>query len=294
MEDYPSSYMNLKQSNVFNVSESSNSSRQFSSPRSRTIEELLRQKYAQNTISKENSFSLTLNTPAANLEQVLAKSRFTKRSNNSQSSSTPRFLPKEVKVSIKDLEKKIKDSAPDNSKLVPKNKQEMSTPVTKHSMDLIQKLREEVRNRIGFLEPEEPPDLFEMNVLDRNNYWLLAKQQKIEERRKQKKDRELDGCTFKPVLNTNRLRTPVSFRSKSPNSSYSMQYAKKKTFRSNSTGKMSSRSTPKITTRDSTFITPYISSQLSPSHHKIAYKSGFDMASFLSRAQPVVDYRYFK
>ena len=178
MEEYPNSYINIKQSSIFNISQSSNSSRNLQSPRTRTIEELLRQKYNHNSnISKDNSFSITCSSPAAHLEQVLAKSRFTKRSNDSAASSTPRFLPREAKVSIKELEKRVRDkesiyeNRSGSQKIAVKNSQEVyQKPITKQSMELIQKLREEVRNRAGLLEPEEPPDILEMNALERNNF----------------------------------------------------------------------------------------------------------------------------
>ena len=294
MDDY--SHFSLKQSHIFDLSGGISSPQQLLSPRSRTIEELLRKKYNSNpSISKDNSFSLTLNTPAANLEQVLAKSRFTKRSNNSAESSTPRFMPIEVQVSIKDLEKKISKEKNSKEDVFLASKKDLQTikHFGKQSLELIQKLREEVRNRAGFLEPEEPPDLLEMNVLERNNYWLLAKKQKIEEQLKEKKNKELDGCTFKPVLNVSRLRTHGSIRSKSPNTSYTMQYAKKKNFRSNSTGKLSSRSTPKGNSREYSYAYNF-SHQLSPSTNRVAYRSGCDMISLLNRAQPVLDYKYFK
>lgn len=286
MEEYPNAYINLKHSSMFNTSQSSIGSRQLTSPRSRTIEELLRLKYTPT--SKENSYTLT---PAVRLEQVLAKSRFTKRSTDSE--ATPRFLPREVQVSIRELERKVREKEIITGK-EENTQRSLQKNVPKQSLELIQRLREEVRNRAGFFEHEEPPDLLEMNVLDRNNYWLQVKKQKIEEKRKEIKDKELDGCTFRPVLNTQRLRTPISQRSKSPNTSYSMQYVRRKNARSNSTGKLSNRSTPKGISRDSSFAGGYLPAQLSPKNHQISYKSGFNVASFLGRAQPVVDYKYFK
>ena len=256
-------------------------------------------------ISKENSFSLSISSPAAHLEQVLANSRFTKRSVESNSSATPRFMPRQAQVSIKDLEKTLLDrEMPKKSiekvpqiasqKIIIKPQEPPKAPVNKQSLEIIQKLREEVKNRTSFMEPEEPPDLLEMNVLERNNYWLQVKMQKIEEQRKMKKDKELDGCTFKPSLNTARMRTPYSLRSKSPNTSYTMQYNRKKNYRSNSAGKLSARSTPKAISRDEMYVSPFVNHQISPSSRNIAYKAGLNVASFLSRAQPVVDYRYFK
>lgn len=303
------SQFNHRQGNLYSVD--SSSSRNLSSPR--TIEEILRQKYtSHSSISKENSFSLSLSSPAAHLEQVLANSRFTKR--QPESSSTPRFQPRQVQVSIKDLEKKLLP-APDNQKFTrdapsqselkqqkpqkkdikdqPSQNDCKKVPITKQSLELIQKLREEVRNRSNLLEPEEPPDLLCMGVIDRNAYWLQIKKEKIEEQRKAKKERELDGCTFRPTLNTPRMRTPSSVRSKSPNTSYSLQYVRRKNYRSLSTGKLTARFTPKELNREESHYSN-LGQQLSPLNKNYSYKEGMNLNSFLMRAQPVVDYRYFK
>ena len=181
MEDNQNSYINVKNSSVFNLSQSSNNSLQLLSPRSRTIEEALRQKYKHNSIdsniSKDNSFSVIYNSPATNLEQLLARSRFTKRSNDTIPSFTPRFLPREAKISIKELERKIKvekamnEIKVENKSFEIKNKQIVyNKAIPKQSLELIQKLREELKKRAGFSEPEEPPDIFEMNSLERNKF----------------------------------------------------------------------------------------------------------------------------
>lgn len=296
------SQYNHRQGNLYSVD--SSSSRNLSSPR--TIEEILRQKYTNHSsISKENSFSLSLSSPAAHLEQVLASSRFTKRP--AESSSTPRFQPRQVQVSIKDLEKKLPPENQKTQKLnlndfnlkkndfkdQPNQSEHKKIPITKQSLELIQKLREEVRNRSNLLEPEEPPDLLCMGVIDRNAYWLQVKKEKIEEQRKAKKDRELDGCTFRPMLNIPRMRTPSSVRSKSPNTSYSLQYVRRKNYRSLSTGKLTSRFTPKDLAKEDNQFASY-GQQLSPMNKNYSYREGMNLNSFLMRAQPVVDYRFFK
>jgi hypothetical protein len=172
-------------------------------------------------------------------------------------------------------------------------KEDKQRNVTKQSLELIQRLREEVRNRSDFLEPEEPPDLLEMNVIERGAYWLQSRRLKIEEQRQAKKDKELDGCTFRPNLNTPRMRTPSSVRSKSPNSSYSQQYVRRKNYRSLSTGKLTSRFTPKDLRREEVQMSNFSASHLSPTNKNFAYQAGINLNSFLMRAQPVVDYRYF-
>ncbi|OMJ66472.1 hypothetical protein SteCoe_36658 [Stentor coeruleus] len=244
MVDYTSPYVNLKLNSLYSQSESISTSRQYNSPR--TIESILRQKYKQiSSTSKENSTTINLSSPAAHLEYVLSKSRFTKRSTKSFNSSSPKFIPLQAYVSIKDLEKRLKNSY--QEKKSPKNvlsknlKRNESFEKNNASLEIIQKLRQEVRKKMCFLEPQEPPDFLEMNALDRNNYWLKAKKQKIEEQRKAKKDKELDGCTFRPVISSPRIKTPVNKRSESPNNSYLMQYEKKRNYRSNSTGRSYSR-----------------------------------------------------
>ena len=337
---------NQRQGNFYSV-DSSASSRNMASPR--TIEEILRQKYSGlSSISKENSFSLSMSSPAAQLEQVLANSRFTKR--QVESSSTPRFQPRQVQVSIKDLEKRLQEKEErslsrgtrsaiagrgevserverqdrparqtrDNKELSNRRDREegsndnrdfrelrdpptfnkdtktsKTSQITKQSLELIQRLREEVRNRSGFLEPEEPPDLLEMNVIDRNAFWLQSKRQKIEEQRKAKQNHELDGCTFRPTLNTPRMRTPSSVRSKSPNSSYSQQYVRRKNYRSLSTGKLTARFIPREMRNEELQMAGFVPSHLSPTNKNYSYRAGINLNSFLMRAQPVVDYRNF-
>ena len=52
------------------------------------------------------------------------------------------------------------------------------------------------------IEKSNPePDLKSMSIADRSKYWKEQKEKKIEEQRKAKQDKELDGCTFKPKKN---------------------------------------------------------------------------------------------
>lgn len=43
-------------------------------------------------------------------------------------------------------------------------------------------------------------ELLDLNVLERNNHWAKRRVEKLEEHRKNLKEKELDGCTFKPIL----------------------------------------------------------------------------------------------
>lgn len=77
--------------------------------------------------------------------------------------------------------------------------------------DYIKFIRGAVQARSHILEHEEPPpDLLEMNVIDRNNYWMRQKEAKIEAARENKKVSEIDGCTFRPNLRTGRQLNSLS------------------------------------------------------------------------------------
>lgn len=47
--------------------------------------------------------------------------------------------------------------------------------------------------------PPAEPDLKSMSIHERTKYWKEKKEKKLEEQRKAKNDKELDGCTFKPA-----------------------------------------------------------------------------------------------
>ena len=47
--------------------------------------------------------------------------------------------------------------------------------------------------------PPAQPDLKSMSIHERTKYWKEQKEKKLEDQRKAKKDKELDGCTFKPT-----------------------------------------------------------------------------------------------
>jgi hypothetical protein len=274
MVDFPSPSLSFKPSSMMMLNDSQFSSRQLASPR--TIEDLLRQKYTKPAAgSKESSLNLSLTSPMAHLEQVLANSRFSKRSKEPQSSNTPRFMPRQAQVSLKDLEKMLlnKSPAPITQRVVPVTLKAPPQTSTQ-SLELIQKLRKEVQNRSSFMEPEEPPDILDMSVVDRNAYWLQMRQKKIDDQKQMIKDKELDGCTFQPQVNRVRRWTPYSIRSKSPNASYSGQYERKKKYRSNSVGKLSARSTPRMMQMEEGYKNHPKNGQQSPIYSLVAMKAG--------------------
>ena len=66
--------------------------------------------------------------------------------------------------------------------------------------EYLNSLRQAVQLRAAVLQPEEPPNLLEMDVIDRGNYWHDSKQKKLELLKKQVEDKGMKMCTFKPVL----------------------------------------------------------------------------------------------
>ena len=103
----------------------------------------------------------------------------------------------------------------------------------------IEALRAKVRSRFT-TEHEEPPDFLDMGVVQRNAFWTQQRDKKVEELRKAKSARELDGCTFQPRLAKSRpsslSNSMVSQRSSNSSrcSSYSELHKSKLRFRSTS------------------------------------------------------------
>lgn len=52
-----------------------------------------------------------------------------------------------------------------------------------------------------------------MSQSEREKYWLKMKEAKLESQRKLKAEKELEGCTFKPSLESNKFCTSVSNKS---------------------------------------------------------------------------------
>lgn len=94
--------------------------------------------------------------------------------------------------------------------------------------EYLKTLRQAVCNRAQVLQHQEPPNLLEMGVVDRNQYWTIQRLQKIEKTREKVTEQILKGCTFNPVL-TPRLRlSSKTPRSISVSTSYSQLYQNKK------------------------------------------------------------------
>lgn len=61
-------------------------------------------------------------------------------------------------------------------------------------------LRLIVSQRKNILQPEEPPNLLQMTVIDRGDYWTKRKNNKIEQARREAQTQYMDSCTFSPDI----------------------------------------------------------------------------------------------
>jgi len=66
----------------------------------------------------------------------------------------------------------------------------------------LQSLREEVMTRFKGLEPDVPPDYFSLPFDSRNRVFLENRSQKIQENRDRERAKEVEECTFRPIIYT--------------------------------------------------------------------------------------------
>ncbi|CAG9318247.1 unnamed protein product [Blepharisma stoltei] len=309
-----------------------------------SIEDLLRNKYSRKS-EKSSAASSCAQTPRMNLEQALANSRFTNRSErkrenlnnkNDKLPSNEKIIPKQAEISLKELAKNIEcEEAPYPTNRVlssffKQNIPSLKLNLSSHSQPVnenlntstvsttnrtdrnkpmtIEQLREQVRARPKIFEHEEPPDLLDMDMLSRNEFWLRRKQDKIKKERENKEKNAMVECTFNPKID--RLRSNSSYsalpsarRSPSPHlskmNSYSKQHFYKKNFRFNSNERPR-----RFSVKSENSISLEVNSQqlinknflekcrpLSPKVQRIGYDAGFNTNSFLNRAQPMASYK---
>lgn len=78
---------------------------------------------------------------------------------------------------------------------------ELANISTEHIGDKsLEQIRKMFPLRNQLLEPEEPPDFLDMNVVDRNKLWMEIKDKKIQDKLEEKRKKEVEGCTFKPAI----------------------------------------------------------------------------------------------
>lgn len=56
----------------------------------------------------------------------------------------------------------------------------------------------------NFQDTKNTPNFYDMTQSEREKYWIKMKEAKLESQRKLKAEKELEGCTFKPVLETSK------------------------------------------------------------------------------------------
>lgn len=105
--------------------------------------------------------------------------------------------------------------------------------------------------------------------------WLKERDQKIKEIRENRKDTELEGCTFDPYYEKHKSET------KKKEESFEIKPFIPGNKKTKSTGSY----TPKIPDNTQTYTA------LSPADNTIRYKEGFPMENFMRKAKPMVCYR---
>jgi hypothetical protein len=118
--------------------------------------------------------------------------------------------PSEVRLRIPQIKAQV-DTHSTIQRLLDQRRKARKQPSQESRMaDNIATLREAAQGRSQTLEHQEPPDLLDMDVVDRNDVWLKQKQAKIAAAQEKKKDGETLGCTFRPNLRLGRKNSLTS------------------------------------------------------------------------------------
>lgn len=230
-------------------------------------------------ILAEKANGKTRENKSAYIKSILSVSRFTK--NNREQ------LVKTANIRLDDLEyRSAANKSPNCSQKKEKNL-------------YLEQLRNAVVQKHDLIEPEEPPSLLEMSVVDRGNYWIGQKVKKIKKIEKEMTERGMDGCTFAPLLTPrmNTSRTSSVSRAKSVNTSYSQLFQYKKLNQNLNSTKNSIKSIkspsakPALSESKQSSLQYY---QLSPHNRKFGYKAGLNLQKFISKARPMVRYSSVK
>ncbi|OMJ93497.1 hypothetical protein SteCoe_3469 [Stentor coeruleus] len=220
---------------------------------------------------------------------ILSTSRFAKMARNA-----PNRHIKSAEINLEELAR--------NGPII---KQDIKQEIIDKNIYL-QQLRNKVNARPKILEPEEPPTMLDMSVIDRNNHWLKVKAHNLEKIKKSMIDKDLEGCTFSPVLTPRmRYKNPPSYlqresaRSRSLNTSYYQLYLLKKqsvsysndhqekNYRQNSERKIKENHNkgPK---------SALLYSPLAPTSQKFSFNAGLDIKKFINAAKPTGKYEHSK
>lgn len=153
-------------------------------------------------------------------------------------------------------------------------------------MRYLNELRLIVSQRKNVLQPEEPPNLLEMTVLDRGDYWTKRKNNKIDKARKEAEIQNMENCTFSPditpIQNLNRSE-PKTKLSKS----YSQIHYEKKYPVTKHDVLVKESEKKGVKEKKETVVY----SSLSPAHQNLSYTSG---KPFFSRLKKLKGKKFFK
>lgn len=151
---------------------------------------------------------------------------------------------------------------------------------------------------------EPPPDLLDMEVLERQQYFTERKEQKLKKKRLLKAQAETRQCTFRPILNSSRSlttsRSDHSSRSLSASRSHQRSYYERYVYSKsvktslNHTASNIKPASSRAESRKADFPckAPAVRYQpLSPASPRVAFRSGLNLNAFLATAKPMVSYR---
>ena len=166
----------------------------------------------------------------------------------------------------------------------------------------IESLRTQVKakySEAGQLEP--PPDMLEMAVLERQDYFVQRKAARLREQRERKEVEEVRDCTFRPALTPRRSRSVTSQHSNRPSrsvsadrikSSYYERYIYTKALKDQGFSQTLPKHQASISGEESKREVRKVAYQpLSPVGVRVGFKSGLNLTEFLSNARPMVNYR---
>lgn len=172
---------------------------------------------------------------------------------------------------------------------------------TASGMVSLDSLRRRVMEKYEKPELEPPPDLLDMEVLERQRYFAERREKKLTKERLLKSQEETRVCTFRPVLSSPRSllssRSERSLRSLSASRSqrsYYERYMHSKSLKSSlnhTTSNVKSSSSKELSKRSKHSALVLTYQPLSPATHRLAFRAGLNLNAFLATAKPMVNYQ---
>ena len=153
----------------------------------------------------------------------------------------------------------------------------------------------------GLEEPEtQHPAPKEKDFYSRTLNWKKQKEGKLEDRRWKNQLEEVENCTFKPSISSPSAPKPVQKPTQQKQSSYKTVQNKRRQARQKAESKPERQkdSEERLSIQVST-ISEYqqedirknfVYQKISPVPKPVRYREGFNLNSFMQRAQPMVDY----